>query len=83
METCFLLVLSDKVLPEIDKHKYVLDQKPSPDGYMNFAPLTFSQVYEQRVIAFLKRKEKESWQSWNWAEDEAYKYFKGKEKASN
>jgi len=80
METSFLLTLSDKVLPEIDKHAYVLDQPLKYNSYTNFGSNTFHDVYESRVIKFMERKENESGLSWNWAEDEAYRYFKNKHK---
>jgi hypothetical protein len=76
METSYLLSLSDKVLPIIEEHSYILDQDLKYNTYANFYPYTYKQYYQNRVKKFLKDYENRSWVSWNYAEWKAYHFLK-------
>ena len=77
IETSFLLTLSDKILPEIEEHKEILGQSPQMNTY-RFFPVTYHDVYKERVMQFLERKQKDSWLSWNWEEQKAHDFYRNK-----
>jgi hypothetical protein len=83
IETSYLLCLSDKVLPQIDKQTYILDQDLKYNSYEDFSPHSYQQYYHKRVKKFMMTHQKKSWQSWNYAEWKAYKYFRDKYKDVN
>lgn len=76
IETSFLLTLSDTTLPLIEEHQYILDQSTELNTYISFYPISYRQVFNNRVCNFLKRKENTSWLSWNYAEYKAYDHLK-------
>jgi hypothetical protein len=78
METSFLLTMSDKILPLIDKKKSILEQEKYLNTYANFTPYDYKEYYKLRVDQFIQRYEKESWTSWNYKEWKTYQYFKNK-----
>jgi hypothetical protein len=65
----FLLTLSDKTLPIIEKNQEVLDNKDQVmDGegdYLNRSSLTPRQLFERRKKDFLEEQKRYSWLSWN------------------
>jgi len=65
----FLLTLSDKTLPLIDKNQQVLDDKKEmvqeEGDYLNRSSLSPRQLFEQRKKEFLEEQKKYSWLSWN------------------
>ncbi|MEN8118881.1 MAG: DUF4173 domain-containing protein [Bacteroidota bacterium] len=75
METSFLLSMSDKVLPLIDKYDYILDQSTEFNTYRYYSD-TYKNHYNFRVKSFMVKYEKHSWFSWNLADWKAYKYYK-------
>jgi len=75
METSFLLSMSDKVLPLIDKHDYILDQSTELNTYRYYSD-SYWDYYNRRVKSFMVKYEKHSWFSWNLADWRAYEYYK-------
>jgi hypothetical protein len=75
METSYLLSLSDKVLPMIEKQNQVLDQDLKFNTYASFSPYSYRQYYKLRVDQFLSDYKKRSWTSWNYAEWKAYRFY--------
>ncbi len=75
METSFLLSMSDKVLPLIDKHEYILEQNTELNTYRYYST-SYRDCYNLRVKNFIKDYEKRSWLSWNLANWKAYNYYK-------
>lgn len=80
METSFLLTLSDKILPEIDKRQEILNQSLELNTYISFGVMSYQEVYEKRVNDFLNRKKTTSWLSWNWEESKALEYYQSKKR---
>jgi hypothetical protein len=74
METSYLLSMSDKVLPLIDKHSYILNQDVRFNSYAQF-DCSYKEYYRIRVKKFLDDYKKQSWVSWNFKEWKAYKYY--------
>jgi hypothetical protein len=72
----FLLTLSDKTLPLIEKNQDVLDKdnqaRDSEGKLLNRSALTEKQQFEQRKKDFLEEQKTYSWLSWN-ATDEYVK----------
>jgi len=83
MEISYLLTLSDKILPQIDKKSSVLDQVKYLNTYADFGAYSYREFYELRVDLFMSRYVKESWVSWNYSDWKAYKYFKDKKTNTN
>jgi len=75
METCYLLSLSDKVLPMIEMQKQVLDQDLKYNTYVSYFPYSYRQYYKIRVNKFMNSYKKRSWVSWNYAEWKAYRFY--------
>lgn len=69
LDVKFLLTLSDKTLPLIDKHQEVLEDKnvviAGEGEYLYRSALTPRQVFEQRKKDFLTAQQKYTWLSWN------------------
>jgi len=69
LDVAFLLSLSDKTLPLIEKNLEVLDDKKEnlqgEGEYLNRSSLTPRQQFEQRKKDFLEEQKKYSWLSWN------------------
>jgi len=80
METSYLLSLSDKVLPLIETHNYVLDQNLKYNTYTSFYPYTYRQQYQIRKNAFMSDYKKRSWVSWNYAEWKTYLFYSNQSK---
>lgn len=78
METSFLLTLSDKVLPDIDRHSYILQQSTSLNTYTRFRH-SYEEEFQSRVQGLIARKESASWLSWNYKDWKAFEYFKLKQ----
>jgi len=74
METSYLLSMSDKVLPLIDKHKYILEQYTKLNTYRQYS-VSYEEYYNEKVDKFIKKYKKHSWLSWNYADWKAYEYF--------
>jgi len=71
----FLLTLSDKVLPVLEKNMDALDRKVATDtnkkGSMLYrSSLTQKQVFEERKLNFYNQQKAYTWLSWNVADDE-------------
>jgi len=68
----FLLTLSDKTLPLIEKNQDVLDAKTEKvhgeGDYLYRSVLTEKQLFEQRKKEFSEEQKKYSWLSWNSAD---------------
>jgi len=75
METCYLLSLSDKALPQIEMQKQVLDQDLKYNTYVSYYPYSYHQYYKIRVNKFMNDYKKRSWVSWNYAEWKAYRFY--------
>ncbi|MCF8371611.1 MAG: DUF4173 domain-containing protein [Bacteroidales bacterium] len=71
----FLLSLSDKTLPLIERGSIYLDINEHSRYYNKGVPFSYHDYFENRKEKFLKRKENETWTSWNLAEQRAYEYF--------
>ncbi|MEO6729630.1 MAG: DUF4173 domain-containing protein [Ferruginibacter sp.] len=70
----FLLSLSDKVLPVIEKNIEVLDRRDTAniDGegkYLYRSSLTYRQIFENRKEEFSAAQKQWTWLSWNMADD--------------
>lgn len=69
LDVKFLLTLSDKALPLIEKNQEILDDKKevvqAEGDYLNRSSLTPKQQFEQRKKDFLEEQKKYSWLSWN------------------
>jgi len=74
METSFLLTMSDKILPLIDTHKYILEQSKDFNTYQYFTE-PYTEVYQNRLREFDLKIKNRTWLSWNYAEYKAYLYF--------
>ncbi|MFK7786130.1 MAG: DUF4173 domain-containing protein [Crocinitomicaceae bacterium] len=69
----FLLTLSDKTLPTIHAnfHKFEIDNRYHyrfRNGYKSYL--------DRRIEGLMRRKEQTTWKSWNFCEEDAYRYFK-------
>ncbi len=69
----FLLTLSDKVLPLIEKNKILLVEHKNifkgEGEYLNRSELSWQQQFEERKQNFLTEQKKYSWLSWNKADE--------------
>ena len=69
LDVKFLLSLSDKTLPLIEKNIEILDDKnenqQGEGEYLNRSSLTPRQQFEQRKKEFLEEQKQYSWLSWN------------------
>jgi hypothetical protein len=69
----FLLTLSDKTLPLIEKNQDVLDKynavKDGEGNYLYRSTLSEKQEFEERKKQFLDQQKKYSWLSWNVTDD--------------
>ena len=74
METSYLLSMSDKILPLIDKHDYILEQATGLNTYQYYS-VSYEDYYKMRVKNFIKDYEKRSLLSWNLADWKAYEYY--------
>lgn len=77
----FLLSLSDKVLPQLEKNADVLDgignAGANEEGeYLYRSSLTPRQVFENRKKEFLAAQKAYTWLSWNMADDYVKKEFR-------
>ena len=75
LDVDFLLTLSDKVLPVLEKNIDALDRKSTDDknkeGSMLYrSSLTPKQVFEERKLDFYNQQKAHTWLSWNVADDE-------------
>lgn len=70
----FLLTLSDKALPELEKHRTLLSEEYSYDDRIG----NTSEVSElnSRIRYFMRKHESRSWLSWNLADQRAYDFFR-------
>ncbi|MGG9971251.1 DUF4173 domain-containing protein [Ferruginibacter sp. SUN002] len=80
LDVKFLLSLSDKTLPLIEKNVGVLQQALTPikggEGeYLYRSPLDPKQVFENRKKDFLQDQNTYSWLSWNMSDDYVKKYL--------
>jgi len=78
IETSFLLQLSDKSLYIIDKNANVLNQPEDFNVYQHFYGKTYNDVYTAKVNAFMKKMDKRTFWSYNYAELTCYRYLKQK-----
>jgi hypothetical protein len=73
LDVKFLLTLSDKTLPLIEKNQDILNGTAATindeGSYLYRSSLTEKQLFEQRKKNFLQQQEKYSWLSWNVADD--------------
>jgi Domain of unknown function (DUF4173) len=74
LDVKFLLTLSDKVLPVLEKNMDVLDRTGPAQGntegeYLYRSSLTQRQVFENRKKAFSATQKQYSWLSWNVSDD--------------
>jgi hypothetical protein len=84
----FLLSLSDKALPLLDKNIAVLQQqealalkgKPAPYPFVGKRDCDscFVEQLQQRETAFLEKQQQLSWLSWNYADSYTKNYFRVK-----
>lgn len=69
----FLLTLSDKTLPLLEKNKDILSDKisinPSGDYFSPYGGLTALEYFEKRKKDFFEEQENYSWLSWNVADE--------------
>ncbi|MGF2413675.1 DUF4153 domain-containing protein [Ferruginibacter sp.] len=69
LDVKFLLTLSDKTLPLIEKHQDILNSTAATindeGSYLYRSSLTEKQLFEQRKKNFLEEQKKYSWLSWN------------------
>jgi Domain of unknown function (DUF4173) len=69
LDVKFLLTLSDKTLPLIEKHQDILNSTATTindeGSYLYRSSLTEKQLFEQRKKNFLEEQKKYSWLSWN------------------
>jgi hypothetical protein len=78
LDVKFLLTLSDKTLPLIEKNQEVLLDKTtvqSEGDYLYRSPFSPKQVFEQRKRDFLNEQKNYSWLSWNAADDYVENYL--------
>ncbi len=78
LDVQFLLTLSDKTLPLIEKNQEVLLDKTTVQGegdYLYRSPFSPKQVFEQRKRDFLNEQKNYSWLSWNAADDYVENYL--------
>jgi hypothetical protein len=79
LDVKFLLTLSDKALPLIEKNQDVLDEnKPGVKGEGDFlyrSSLSFREVFYQRKKDFLNQQKTYTWLSWNVADQYVKKFF--------
>ena len=73
LDVKFLLTLSDKVLPVLQKNIEVLDRKDFPgknsEGEILYrSALTYREVFENRKQAFIDEQKTYTWLSWNIAD---------------
>jgi len=73
LDVKFLLTLSDKTLPLLEKNQDVFNIKQpglqnSEGDYLYRSNLSFKQVFEQRKSGFFTRQKNYSWLSWNHAD---------------
>ncbi|MEO5888693.1 MAG: DUF4173 domain-containing protein, partial [Ferruginibacter sp.] len=82
LDVYFLLSLSDKVLPVLEKNIDVLNRTDKPvlhgeEGeYLYRSPLTFMQVFQNRKKEFSSEQKSYTWLSWNAADDYVKKELK-------
>jgi hypothetical protein len=74
LDVKFLLTLSDKVLPLLEKNLEVLDRteavKENTEGeYLYRSSLSQRQVFENRKKEFSTIQKAYSWLSWNWSDE--------------
>ncbi len=74
LDVKFLLTLSDKVLPLLEKNSDVLDRteaaKENTEGeYLYRSSLSQRKVFENRKREFSTTQKSYSWLSWNWADE--------------
>ena len=69
LDVQFLLSMSDKILPLIEKNIDVLENKNDSSGgegqYFYRSTLTAKQYFEKRKKDFLEQQQQYSWLSWN------------------
>jgi Domain of unknown function (DUF4173) len=79
LDVKFLLSLSDKILPLVEKNQEVLiEKKESTVGegdYLYRSSLTLRQVFEERKKNFLNGQKNYSWLSWNGTDAYVKKYL--------
>jgi len=75
METCYLLSLSDKILPLIDQKKSILDQSLQYNTYIDYSPYSYKDYYQLRVKLFTGKFRKHTWLSWNYKDWQANEYY--------
>ncbi|MEY2917300.1 MAG: hypothetical protein RIS73_1014 [Bacteroidota bacterium] len=72
LDVKFLLTLSDKTLPLIQKNQDVLEEKKQTvlgeGAYLNRSELSAKEMFEERKRNFLEEQKKYSWLSWNIAD---------------
>ncbi|MGC4101670.1 DUF4153 domain-containing protein [Ferruginibacter sp.] len=72
LDVPFLLTLSDKTLPLIEKHPEILDEKVETvivkGDYQSPATISTKQLFEKRKEEFLQQQKDYSWLSWNRAD---------------
>ena len=73
LDVRFLLTLSDKVLPVLEKNADVLDKttqpQPGSEGETLYrSQLTPKQLFETRKQDFIATQKSYTWLSWNWAD---------------
>ncbi len=79
LDVKFLLSLSDKILPLVEKNQEILIEKTDSvkgEGeYLYRLPLTLRQVFEERKKSFLDEQKKYTWLSWNGTDAYIKKYL--------
>jgi Domain of unknown function (DUF4173) len=80
LDVKFLLSLSDKILPLVEKNQEVLIEKTNnvqgEGDYLYRSPLTLRQVFEERKKNFLTEQKNYSWLSWNGTDAYVKKYLR-------
>lgn len=69
----FLLTLSDKALPEMYAHREIFSEEYTYDPRIR--SLTEKDELNSRIRAFHREMESHSWLSWNYADQQTYRYF--------
>ena len=71
LDVKFLLTLSDKTLPLLDKNQDVLEAKEIVQGegeYLYRSGLTPKELFEMRKKDFFEKQKTYSWLSWNYSD---------------
>jgi hypothetical protein len=85
LDVAFLLTLSDKTLPLLDRNRDVLQKRqdtlqriPGKQDNNLHGDTCFIAQLQQREMLFVKQQQQLSWLSWNYADTETKSYFMSK-----